>query len=123
MAHANRTYGEQIFDVNEWRVVGEYVHDSQGGRHQTFVSPVREVTVLGSVIKPPERIQFEQSLKYSKTDADSLWKSAELVEDAVWSRDGEYGTFATIADIVHANINEMNTRHLSAQKGISSFSI
>ncbi|OAQ87380.1 hypothetical protein VFPBJ_01420 [Purpureocillium lilacinum] len=91
LAHANEIYGEQVFDVDEWTVIGEYVYDDQGGRHQAFVAPVRETTVLGSVVKARERVKIEQSLKYSKFGADTLWKAAGLVEEAVWTRNGEYG--------------------------------
>ncbi|KAJ6444892.1 ADP-ribosylation factor family protein [Purpureocillium lavendulum] len=91
LAHANEIYGEEVFNVDEWTVIGEYVYDDQGGRHQAFVSPVRETTVLGSVVKARERVKIEQSLKYSKIGAEILWKGAGLVEEAAWTRNGEYG--------------------------------
>ncbi|UNI16639.1 Ergothioneine biosynthesis protein 1 [Purpureocillium takamizusanense] len=93
LAHANEIYGEKVFDVDEWVVIGEYVYDDQGGRHQAFVAPVRETTVLGSVVKARERVKIEQSLKYSKLGAEKLWKGAGLVEEAVWTRHGEYGEY------------------------------
>ncbi|ODA81157.1 hypothetical protein RJ55_04121 [Drechmeria coniospora] len=91
LAHANAIYGEQIFNLDEWEAVGEYVYDEEGGRHQAFVSPICETTVLGSVIKPRERIQIEQSLKYSPIGSERLWKQAGLTEVASWSHNDEYG--------------------------------
>ncbi|KAK2616840.1 Ergothioneine biosynthesis protein 1 [Conoideocrella luteorostrata] len=91
LENANHIYGQNIFHVPNWRVVGEYVYDEEGGRHQAFVSPLEEVTVLGSVVKPHERIQIEQSLKYSKVGAANLWRHAGLHVIGTWSRSDEYG--------------------------------
>ncbi|KAM4058983.1 histidine-specific methyltransferase, SAM-dependent domain-containing protein [Hirsutella rhossiliensis] len=91
LAHANEIYGEQVFRVDEWKVVGEYVYDRDGGRHQAFLTPLRDMTVLGAALDPHERIQIEQSLKYSKHGSDKLWKQAGLSEVACWRRGDEYG--------------------------------
>ncbi|EFY99927.1 DUF323 domain protein [Metarhizium robertsii ARSEF 23] len=91
LINANRIYGQEIFHLPDWKVIGEYVYDDEGGRHQAFLSPLREVNVLGSIIKPNERIQIEQSLKYSKIGAENLWKHAGLRETGIWTRGDEYG--------------------------------
>lgn len=91
LEHVNQIYGKEIFHMPDWRVIGEYIFDEEGGRHQAFVSPVRETTVLGCVIKPHERIQIEQSLKYSKVGSDKLWEMAGLREVQRWTLRDEYG--------------------------------
>lgn len=91
LGNANHIYGEDIFHIPDWKVIGEYVYDEEGGRHQAFISPIKEVTVLGSIVKPHERIQIEQSLKYTPVGADNLWKNAGLREVATWTINDEYG--------------------------------
>ncbi|RDA96104.1 hypothetical protein CP533_1804 [Ophiocordyceps camponoti-saundersi (nom. inval.)] len=91
LTHANNLFGKAVFNVDEWRVIGEYVYDDEGGRHQAFIAPVRETEVLGVVIKPHERVQIEQSLKYDEQERLKLWKQAGLREEASWLRGDEYG--------------------------------
>lgn len=91
LMNANDILGEEAFKIQDWRVIGEYVYDDEGGRHQAFYSPVRDVTVLGETIKAQERIQVEQSLKYSLPGANKLWNTAGLVEVNQWMLDQEYG--------------------------------
>ncbi|RCI09337.1 hypothetical protein L249_3647 [Ophiocordyceps polyrhachis-furcata BCC 54312] len=91
LTHANNLFGKAVFDVAEWRVIGEYVYDDEGGRHQAFIAPVRETEVLGVVIRPHERVQIEQSLKYDERERLRLWKQAGLREEASWLRGDEYG--------------------------------
>ncbi|PFH59345.1 hypothetical protein XA68_12497 [Ophiocordyceps unilateralis] len=91
LSHANNLLGEAVFNLDEWRVIGEYVFDRDGGRHQAFLAPVRETEVLGVVIKPHERVQIEQSLKYDEKSRLGLWKQAGLREEASWLRGDEYG--------------------------------
>lgn len=91
LTHANEVLGQEAFNVEEWQVIGEYVYDVDGGRHQAFVSPLEVASVLGHIIKPHERIKIEQSFKYSDVGLDKLFKTAGLVEVAKWSRQGEYG--------------------------------
>ncbi|CZT42291.1 uncharacterized protein RSE6_02153 [Rhynchosporium secalis] len=80
LTNANDIYQEQIFQLEDWKVIGEYVFDIEGGRHQAFISPVRDVTIKGIKIKAGERLQIEESLKYSPEDSAQLWKAAGLVE-------------------------------------------
>ncbi|KAH6718083.1 C-type lectin protein [Leptodontidium sp. MPI-SDFR-AT-0119] len=80
LANANDIYKEQVFELEDWRVIGEYVFDAEGGRHQAFCSPVHDVNIKGVDIKAGERIQIEESLKYSPEGAAQLWKASGLVE-------------------------------------------
>ncbi|KAF5583029.1 TAD2-tRNA-specific adenosine deaminase 2 [Fusarium pseudocircinatum] len=91
LQNANEILGEEAFNTDEWRVIGEYVYDVEGGRHQAFLSPTRPTDALGSRVLPHERIEIEQSLKYSEAEKDRLWKLAGLTEMGQWSRGDEYG--------------------------------
>ncbi|KFA60607.1 hypothetical protein S40285_07854, partial [Stachybotrys chlorohalonatus IBT 40285] len=91
LTHANEILGAEEFNTEDWRAVGEYVYDEDGGRHRAFVSPVRETVALGASVKPQERVQIEQSLKYSPTGYTKLFRWAGLAERRCWSLGGEYG--------------------------------
>ncbi len=68
------------------------MYDGEGGRHRAFYSPVHDTVVMGETIKAHERIQVEQSFKYSKGACASLWKSAGVLETDRWMTDDEnYG--------------------------------
>ncbi|KAK6065870.1 duf323 domain protein [Seiridium cupressi] len=101
LGHANEVLEAEVFDLNDWQVIGEYVFDIEGGRHQAFYAPVRDVTILGETIKSQERIQVEQSLKYSEDGMKKLWAEAGVVETERWMTDGdEYGKQASKAVLV-----------------------
>ena len=89
--HVNALYGEEIFHIPDWRVIGEYVYDEDGGRHQAFLSPTRDCHVLGHSIKANERIQIEQSVKYSTSSADRLFELSGLKAVERWIIGDEYG--------------------------------
>ncbi|KAI1775237.1 C-type lectin protein [Hypoxylon cercidicola] len=92
LVHANRILGHEAFELGGWQVIGEYVYDNEGGRHQAFYSPVRDAVVLGETIKAQERVQVEQSLKYSKEGCRNLWRSAGMIEADRWmTQDEDYG--------------------------------
>ncbi|KAI0132334.1 C-type lectin protein [Xylariales sp. AK1849] len=92
LRHANEILESDAFVLNDWQAVGEYVFDDQGGRHQAFYSPIRETIVMGETIKSQERIQVEQSLKYSEEGMKNLWTAAGVIETERWMVDGgEYG--------------------------------
>lgn len=98
LTHANEILGRKEFDLDEWQVIGEYVYDNEGGRHQAFYSPIRDVVVLGETIKAHERVQVEQSLKYSKEGCRNLWRSAGMIEADRWMTTDEiYGEWSTNA--------------------------
>jgi hypothetical protein len=91
LRHANELLGKTAFVESEWKVIGEYVYDAEGGRHQAFYSPVRDTIVLGELIRSHDRIQVEQSLKYSPEEARELWNRAGMTELAQWRCRDEYG--------------------------------
>lgn len=85
LLQANSILGEEVFKLEDWKVIGEYVYDDEGGRHQAFYSPIRDVQYKDIKFKAGERIQVEQSLKYSADEANQLWKSSGLEEVNRWS--------------------------------------
>lgn len=85
LLHSNRILGENVFKLEDWRVIGEYVYDNEGGRHQAFYSPIRDIWYKDVHFKAGERIQVEQSLKYSAEEALQLWSGATLNETKRWS--------------------------------------
>ncbi|KAK3318271.1 C-type lectin protein [Apodospora peruviana] len=89
--HANEVLGETTFNEQDWAVIGEYVYDGKGGRHQAFYSPVRDTIVMGELVRPHERIQVEQSLKYSPEETQQLWGRAGMTEIGQWRHGDEYG--------------------------------
>lgn len=96
LVHANEILGREAFDLNDWRVIGEYVYDDEGGRHQAFYSPLRDTAVLGETVRAQERVQVEQSLKYSKAGCSNLWRSAGMIEADRWmTDDDDYGEWST----------------------------
>lgn len=96
LTHANSILGEDAFKLEDWRIIGEYVYDDQGGRHQAFYSPVRNVNYKDVHFIAGERIQVEQSLKYSPEEAIQLWDRATLTETKRWSASSdEYSMFNT----------------------------
>jgi hypothetical protein len=76
-------------------VIGEYIFDGEGGRHQAFYSPIRNTVVMGELIRPHDRILVEQSLKYSPLEAEKLWSSAGMMEVGHWKH-RDHGEFCLI---------------------------
>ena len=89
MLHANDILGEKVFKLEDWKVIGEYVYDGEGGRHQAFYSPTRDIHFRVIHFKVGERIQVEQSLKYSPAETAQLWKTSGLNEAGRWSASSE----------------------------------
>jgi hypothetical protein len=77
--------------VDDWAVIGEYVYDTLGGRHQALYSPVRDTWAMGQFIPAGERVFVERSVKYTKADAEKLWRDSGLVETERWTLGVEYG--------------------------------
>ncbi|KAI0548789.1 DUF323 domain protein [Xylaria curta] len=108
LQHANEILDETVFRSEDWRVIGEYVYDGEGGRHRAFYSPVRDIVVMGEAIKANERIQVEQSFKYSKDACDDLWKSAGVLEMGRWMADDEdYGLHLLIKNPLSFSLNQL----------------
>ncbi|KAM3503926.1 hypothetical protein MY11210_008535 [Beauveria gryllotalpidicola] len=91
LRHANAVFGSEIFHLDDWKVIGEFIYDEDGGRHQAFLSPTKEVNILGTTIKQAERVKIEQSLKYSQVGVEKLWRTAGLKEVKRWRRGDDYG--------------------------------
>lgn len=92
LTHANTLFPTPVFDPADWRVIGEYVYDQDGGRHQAFLAPVRDVTVLGQKIKAFERVKIEESYKYSVPGTRNLWQNSGLKQVNAWRHD-DYGIY------------------------------
>lgn len=75
LSHANRLAGAEIFVKDDWKVIGEY--DEEAGRHQAFVTPVKNV-VVETLINAGERVRIEESYKYSPLQSKNLWRAAGL---------------------------------------------
>ncbi|KAF2129679.1 hypothetical protein P153DRAFT_367046 [Dothidotthia symphoricarpi CBS 119687] len=90
LKHANRLLKQDAFISGDWEVVGEY--ESETGRHQAFVSPLKDVEIDGVHISKGERVRIEESYKYSREEISQLWEGARLAESSVWANSkGDYG--------------------------------
>lgn len=89
--HANDIFDKQVFDVADWQVIGEYVYDEDGGRHQAFLSPKHETFFDGVPVQAHERLKIEQSLKYSQVGADKLWRMSGFTPFQHWRLGSDYG--------------------------------
>ncbi|RKF58925.1 Ergothioneine biosynthesis protein 1 [Erysiphe neolycopersici] len=82
---ANEILGRRAFNITDWRVIGEYVYDSKGGRHQAFLTPIRDISYGNYFhIKAGERIQIERSFKFSIEQTAYLFKESELRKSWIW---------------------------------------
>ena len=77
LLHANRLLGQNVFNLGDWRVFGEY--DKAAGRHQAFYYPVKDLFVDGIRVDSGERIRVEESYKYSTKQSAELWENANLM--------------------------------------------
>lgn len=91
LLHANRILGEEAFKVADWRVIGEYVYDEQGGRHQAWYTPVRDTWAMGQLVPVGERVFVERSVKFTSSDREKLWRDSGVVEAGRWTQGTEYG--------------------------------
>ncbi|KAI1322000.1 DUF323 domain protein [Xylariaceae sp. FL0255] len=106
LKNANKILNDQAFKLDDWKVIGEYVYDDNGGYHRAFVSPIRNTVVMGETIRAHERIQIEQSLKFSKQERELLWGSASALEASRWMTDDEdYGLHLLIKNPLSFSLN------------------
>ena len=82
LMHANKIMEKEVFQKDDWKVMGEY--DEAAGRHQAFISPVRDVMVEETLIKAGEKIRIEESYKYSLSQSNELWQRAGLTAQAIF---------------------------------------
>lgn len=80
LMHANKLWGKEVFHKDDWKVVGEY--NETAGRHQAFVSPVRNVMIGTAFVEAGEKVRIEESYKYSLLQSTVLWRNAGLVPQA-----------------------------------------
>ena len=105
LLHANHIMRTDIFDIDQWKVIGEY-NEIEGrtscnlrrrslnnllGRHQAFVVPTTEVCIGNVIIQKGERVRIEESYKYASTESTQLWKDSGTVLVAQWcNQTGDY---------------------------------
>lgn len=87
LTQANKLIGHEEFKEGLWNAVGEY--DEIAGRHQAFYVPAKDVVIDGVQIRAGEKIRFEESYKYSKSQSAKLWHASGLAAQTVFqnSRD------------------------------------
>jgi uncharacterized SAM-dependent methyltransferase len=92
LEHANQLLGSHEFNIDEWHVIGEYRYDADGGRHVAFVTPKRDVAIDGILVRKDEKIQIEESNKFSADEANRLFHHAGLQQGVKWTNEtGDYG--------------------------------
>ena len=77
LMHANRLLGAEVFKTEEWNIVGRYNTVKQC--HEAFYEAREHTIVDGVEIKAGEKIQVEESHKYSLSQRSELWRMADLV--------------------------------------------
>jgi EasF-like predicted methyltransferase len=82
LVHANSQFGKEVFRLEDWDVIGEY--DEIEKRHQAFYTPLVDVTIEGVLIRAGERLRFEESYKYSRSQSADLWNHAGLAAQATY---------------------------------------
>lgn len=90
LENANKILDHTAFDLDIWRVVGQY--DEAAGRHHAFVTPSVDTQIEGVLVKKDEMVRIEESYKYDEEEVKTLWMHAGLDERASWSvHDPHYG--------------------------------
>jgi L-histidine Nalpha-methyltransferase / hercynylcysteine S-oxide synthase len=94
LRNANKILGKEEFKAGEWEYVGEY--DADGGRHEAWFVPLKDVSVCDLSFKRGEKILVERSYKYNKREVLELWEESGVVEVGHWSDPSKvYGSFAS----------------------------
>lgn len=88
----------------DWRVIGEYVYDEQGGRHQAWYTPVRDTWAMGQLVPVGERVFVERSVKFTSSDREKLWRDSGVVEAGRWTQGTEYGTLRLIFLLIFTSL-------------------
>ena len=90
LAQANRVSGTESFDVQDWKVVGQF--NESKGCHQAFLVPLKDVNVFGLTITKGEEIRIEESYKYSMDEIADLWDAAGVAAGPSWfNTSADYG--------------------------------
>lgn len=90
LEQANELLGYPAFDLDHWKVIGEY--DTIAGRHHAFVSPDIDLEVEGAQIRAGEKIRIEESYKYDRPQLSQLLEASGFAQGVKWSNtEGDYG--------------------------------
>ncbi|TQS35347.1 hypothetical protein Golomagni_04234 [Golovinomyces magnicellulatus] len=90
LTHANKILENEVFSLADWRVIGKYIHDEDGGRHEALLTPTRDFYYDGKIlIKAGEPTEIERSLKYSSEETANLWKESRIIEVKRWKSESE----------------------------------
>ncbi|RKF58593.1 Ergothioneine biosynthesis protein 1 [Golovinomyces cichoracearum] len=88
--NANEILENQVFNLADWKVIGKYIHDEDGGRHEAFLTPIRDFYYDGKLlIKAGEPTEIERSLKFSCEETANLWKESRIIEFKRWTSESE----------------------------------
>ena len=116
LMHANKIMEKEVFRKDDWKVIGEY--DDAAGRHQAFISPVRDVMVEETLIKAGEKIRVEESHKYSLSQSNELWQHAGFTAQAIFGdRIDKYRKLAQLTTLDPPLLS------IPTQQGLESISI
>lgn len=83
LRNANSILGKEEFKDGDWDYVGEY--DAEGGRHEAWFVPLKDVTVCGIKFRKGDKVLVERSYKYGKREVEELWERAGVTEVGHWS--------------------------------------
>lgn len=111
--HANKLLGYEAFKQSEWKVVGFY--DEKLDRHEASYLALDDISIEGIRFQKGEYLKFEESHKYSESQALSLWHSAGLIEQAKFSNAaGDYSKHFHY-NIVHIKVKRDRTKDCASQ--------
>jgi EasF-like predicted methyltransferase len=88
LKHANRVLGREAFDLDKWRVVGDW--DAEKGAHNQNYCPRVNVSLEGVRIAAGRKLRAVCSHKYDAADRDALCQRAGLHVLDSWSSENDY---------------------------------
>ncbi|KAL2786247.1 hypothetical protein BJX66DRAFT_328694 [Aspergillus keveii] len=88
LKHANRILGHEAFDLDKWRVAGDW--DAEKGAHNQSYFPRVDVSLEGVQIPAGRKLLAVRSHKYDAEDRDALCKRAGLHVLDSWSSQNDY---------------------------------
>ncbi|KAL3490711.1 hypothetical protein BJX62DRAFT_225699 [Aspergillus germanicus] len=88
LKHANRILGHDAFDLDKWRVAGDW--DAEKGAHNQSYFPRADVSLEGVRIPAGRKLLAVRSHKYDAEDRGTLCKRAGLHVLNSWSSSNDY---------------------------------
>jgi uncharacterized SAM-dependent methyltransferase len=88
LKHANRILGHEAFDLDKWRVSGDW--DAEKGAHNQSYFPRVDVSLEEVQIPAGRKLLAVRSHKYDAEDRDTLCKRARLHVLDSWSSQNDY---------------------------------